>query len=89
MTYRKAHWDKIYTEKSPLEVSWYQKEPVLSLRLIQNTKIDKNLPIIDIGGGTSILVDRLIDEGYTNIGILDISANALSFAKKRLDEKAM
>ena len=85
---RKAHWDEVYSNKSPLEVSWYQKEPALSLQLINNTGISTDAAIIDIGGGASILVDRLYDRGYKHLAVLDISGNALTYAKKRLASAA-
>jgi len=88
MTDRKDHWEKVYQNKSPLEVSWYQKRPTLSLELIAHTGVDKGSPIIDIGGGASTLVDALLEEGYTNISVLDISSNALSHAKERLGARA-
>ena len=85
---RKAHWDEVYSNKSPLEVSWYQKEPALSLQLIDNTGISTDAAIIDIGGGASILVDRLYEHGYRHLAVLDISGNALAYAKKRLASAA-
>jgi len=88
MTERKTHWEKVYANNSPLRVSWYQKEPVLSLQLIRNTQIALDAAIIDVGGGASILVDRLCDAMYTNIGVLDVSARALAHAKERLADKA-
>lgn len=84
MTDRKAHWENVYTSKSPLTVSWYQQEPVLSLELIQNTGLDKAAPILDVGGGASNLVDRLLSEGFSNLAVLDISASALAHARNRL-----
>lgn len=85
---RKAHWENVYGSKSPLEVSWHQKEPSLSLRLIRNTQLGLDAPIIDVGGGASTLVGKLCTGGYTNIGVLDISARALAHAKLRLADKA-
>lgn len=85
---RKTHWEKVYNKNSPLEVSWYQKEPLLSLRLIHNSGIALDAPIIDVGGGASLLVDYLCEEGYTNIHVLDIATMALAHAKERLAEKA-
>jgi hypothetical protein len=64
METRKVHWEKIYSEKSPLEVSWYQAESELSLRLIRNSGVAKKEPLIDVGGGASVLVDRLLAEQY-------------------------
>ncbi len=84
---RKTHWENVYANSSPLNVSWYQKEPALSLRLIRDTQIALDAAIIDVGGGASILVDRLCDAAYTNIGVLDLSARALAHAKERLADK--
>jgi ubiquinone/menaquinone biosynthesis C-methylase UbiE len=85
---RKAHWEKVYQDKSPLDVSWYQKEPALSLDLIRRTQLAGNEAIIDVGGGASVLVDHLYKEGFTNLAVLDISDNALASAKKRLGKSA-
>lgn len=85
---RKTHWDNVYQDKSSLDVSWYQKEPLLSLALIRSTQLAKDEPIIDVGGGASVLVDYLCREGFTNLAVLDISAKALSCAKERLGDLA-
>jgi len=85
---RKKHWGDVYQKKSPSEVSWYQKEPKLSLELIRCTNVASNEAIIDVGGGTSVLVDHLGKEGYTNLTVLDISENAITSAKKRLGDSA-
>jgi trans-aconitate methyltransferase len=85
---RKTHWEKVYDSNSPREVSWYQNEPTLSMRLIDHTQIANDAPIIDVGGGTSKLVDNLLDADYSNISVLDISDSALQHARKRLADKA-
>lgn len=85
---RKAHWQNIYKEKNPLEVSWYQKEPTLSLELIHDTGVSSDAPIIDIGGGASVLVDFLFKAGFGDLTVLDISAYSLATAKDRLGENA-
>ena len=81
------HWNKIYTEKTPLEVSWFQNEPSISLQLIAATGIAKNTAIIDVGGGASRLVDHLLEAGYENVAILDISASAIEHAQSRLGKE--
>lgn len=81
---RKQHWENVYADKSPLEVSWYQKQPEISLHLIQNASADNNAAIIDVGGGASTLVDHLQANGYKNIAVLDISEAALKHAQQRL-----
>ncbi len=88
MSERKQHWDQIYSSKSPREVSWFQQEPVVSLRLIQDSVPDRTQPILDVGGGPSLLVDRLLERSYTQLSVLDISANALDQAKQRLGQRA-
>jgi len=70
----KAHWEQVYRDKSPLDVSWYQAEPPLSLQLIDNARLAKDAAIIDVGGGASLLVDGLHARGYRNLAVLDISA---------------
>jgi hypothetical protein len=42
----------------------------------------------DVGGGDSHLVDALLEKGFTNIWVLDISDQALERAKIRLGWKA-
>jgi SAM-dependent methyltransferase len=85
---RKEHWQNIYLDKGSTNVSWYQKEPSLSLELIGDTGIHLDDAIIDVGGGTSLLVDRLLDLGYTSLAVLDISAVALDHAKARLAKRS-
>ena len=85
---RKKHWGDVYQDKTPSELSWYQKEPKLSLELIRSTNAASNDAIIDIGAGTSVLVDYLKKEHYTNLTVLDISENAIAIAKKRLGKSA-
>ena len=85
---RKKHWGDVYQDKTPSELSWYQKEPKLSLELIRSTNAASNDAIIDVGAGTSVLVDYLKKEHYTNLTVLDISENAIAIAKKRLGKSA-
>ncbi len=84
----KNHWDTVYATKHPNQVSWTQEIPKTSLDFIHSFGLKKTAKIIDIGGGDSKFVDYLLDEGYENITVLDISANALDKAKQRLGKKA-
>jgi ubiquinone/menaquinone biosynthesis C-methylase UbiE len=85
---RKNHWENIYETKELNTVSWYQPIPQTSLDLISEANLPKNAKIIDIGGGDSFLVDHLLDLGYSDLTVLDISAKSIARAKKRLGEKA-
>lgn len=84
----REYWENVYATKQPEEVSWTQDVPETSLLLIQSVNPPKNAGIIDIGGGDSKLVDYLLKNGYDNITVLDISANALNRAKQRLGDEA-
>ncbi len=84
----KNHWETVYETKSPDQVSWTQEVPTTSLDFIRSFGLPKTAKIIDVGGGDSKLVDFLVNEGFENVTVLDISANALDKAKKRLGEKA-
>jgi len=86
---RKQHWNIVYATKKPNEVSWTQEVPTTSLNFIHSYNLPKTASIIDVGGGDSKLVDYLLDEGYENITVLDISEKALERAKARLGEKAV
>lgn len=85
---RKQHWDKIYLSKQSTEVSWYQPTPETSLSFISALNIPPSAKIIDIGGGDSLLVDHLLQLGYRDITVLDISEVAIHRAKQRLGDRA-
>ena len=85
---KRNHWETVYETKNPDQVSWTQEVPKTSLDFIASFGLKKNSKIIDIGGGDSKLVDYLLNEGFENITVLDISAKALEKAKNRLGDKA-
>lgn len=87
-TDRKAHWQDVYATKSETSVSWYQAEPRLSLELIRGVAPARGCRILDVGGGASVLVDRLLELDVGEIAVLDISEIALGRAKARLGERA-
>ena len=84
----KKHWEHVYFSKEAHQVSWTQDTPRTSLAFIKAFNLDKSAKIIDVGGGDSKLVDHLLDEGFENIYVLDISGKALEKAQKRLGERA-
>jgi 2-polyprenyl-3-methyl-5-hydroxy-6-metoxy-1,4-benzoquinol methylase len=87
-TNKKEHWENVYNTKQLSEVSWYQPTPQISLDFIKEANLQKDAAIIDVGGGDSLLADHLLNLGYTNISVLDISQASLDRAKVRLGEKA-
>ncbi|KRR25631.1 SAM-dependent methyltransferase [Bradyrhizobium lablabi] len=84
-TSRKAHWDNVYTTKGENEVSWFQQSAAPSLDLIVQAGATDESAIIDIGGGASRLVDSLVEQGFEDVTVLDLSAAALTVARGRLE----
>lgn len=87
-TDRQAHWQSVYTSKSEQEVSWFQARPAISLEFIADAKVRPDAAIIDIGGGASRLVDALLDDGYSNLTVLDLSEAALASSRNRIGPRA-
>ena len=85
---KKVHWENVFATKKETEVSWYQQKPETSIQFFVENNIPKDAKIIDIGGGDSYLIDSLLDLGYTNLFLLDISANAIERIKNRLGVKS-
>lgn len=85
---KKSHWEKVYTTKSHTEVSWFAEHIQSSLGLIGKSGADKSSAIIDVGGGASTLADDLLEDGYHDLTVIDISGAALKIAKDRLKERA-
>jgi SAM-dependent methyltransferase len=85
---KQNHWETIYREKSPSEVSWYRPHLEHSLRFIEESGVGKAAEIIDVGGGASTLVDDLLGRGYRNLTVLDLSAAAIAQDRERLGARA-
>ena len=85
---RQVHWDNVFASKNLEERTWYEPTPGISLDLLKQLSLPKDAAIIDIGGGDSLLVDHLLDLGYRNVSVLDISTKALEKAQARLQERA-
>jgi SAM-dependent methyltransferase len=84
----RLHWEKVYREKNPTEVSWFQADARISRELIELASPDRSAAIFDVGGGASTLVDGLLAGGYTHVTVLDVSGAALEIARKRLGTAA-
>jgi SAM-dependent methyltransferase len=83
-----AHWDSIYATKGETDVSWFQEAPTPSLELLDLVGAQPSSAIIDIGGGESRLGGCLLDRGFENLTVLDLSAKALAETRARLGDKA-
>lgn len=85
---RRTHWDGVYSARDVESLSWHQDEPRLSLELIRAAAGSEGGRIIDVGGGASLLVDRLLERPFERIAVLDLSEVALGKVKARLGELA-
>ena len=79
-----AHWDEVYRSTPTERLSWFTERPSLSLELIRAVAPNFDSRILDVGGGDSLLVDRLVNDGYGRVTVLDISARAIERARNRL-----
>ncbi len=85
---QKKHWETIYQTKDVHSVSWFQPEARESLDLITRFAADRAAPIIDVGGGASVLVDDLLAAGYSDVTVLDVSQTALEISRRRIGDAA-
>lgn len=88
MSNSKEHWENVFATKKETDVSWFQEYPKTSIDFIELFNLPLHANIIDIGGGDSYFIDALIEKGFQNIYLLDISLNAIERTKKRLGDKA-
>ena len=84
----KTHWEHIHASKDPEVQSWYEPTPTRSMSLIRGTGVSPEAPLIDVGAGTSTLVDILTNSGYSDVTVLDIALAAITKARERLGAKA-
>ncbi len=88
MTTREHHWQTVYETKTPNAVSWYQADPALSLALIDDLHLAPDAAIVDVGAGASVLADRLLDRGFTDLTLVDVADAALAHTRDRLGARA-
>jgi hypothetical protein len=81
---RAAHWDDAYRALGVESVSWFEPEPTMSLALLDALGIQTDDAVLDVGGGASTLVDHLVDRGFGDVTVLDVSVVALEEGQARL-----
>ena len=82
-----GHWEQVYETRSTDEVSWFQAEPSVSRRLVE-AAVGTNGSVVDVGAGASRLVDLLLDDGFSDLTVLDVSARALAVVRQRLGPRS-
>jgi SAM-dependent methyltransferase len=85
---RKGHWNEVYSKRDPEDLTWFQSRPGVSLRLLGQAGLTHDSRIIDVGGGTSLFASFLLQEGFQNLSVLDVSDRALAIAKDQLGDRA-
>jgi SAM-dependent methyltransferase len=81
------HWEGVYATRPSAELGWFESEPSTSLRLVESVASGTATAVIDVGGGASLLVDRLLDLGYTDLTVLDVSQHVLDEVRDRLGDR--
>lgn len=87
MSSNEEHWTAIYLRHRANQLSWFQAKPTCSLGLIESAGLARSDPILDVGGGTSLLVDHLLDRGYRDVTVLDLAVPALDAVRARLSPR--
>lgn len=84
----KSHWESIYTQAAINQLGWYEENPAPSLQLINQCKLDTQASILQVGAGATTLVDKLLEQGYTNLIANDLSQTALQRLQERLGSES-
>jgi 2-polyprenyl-3-methyl-5-hydroxy-6-metoxy-1,4-benzoquinol methylase len=73
----REHWDAAYASSGSKSVSWYQPVPTVSLELIDALGVLPDSAVLDVGGGGSSLAVELVERGFRDVTVVDVSAIAL------------
>jgi hypothetical protein len=82
-----AHWDAAYLSGENTQ-SWYENYPGMSIRMLESAEVTLADSVIDVGGGASPLAEALLDRGFQDLTVLDISASGLQVARARLGHRS-
>lgn len=85
---RAGRWDAAYDRGGVESVSWYQAVPAVSLELMERLEVPPTASVIDVGGGGSPLAHELMQRGFSDVTVLDISGSALDASRERIGEDA-
>lgn len=82
-----ARWDAAYAQGDDTR-SWFEAHPGMSLRMLGSAGVSAADALIDVGGGASPLAGALLDRGFDDVTVLDISAAGMQYARDRLGSRA-
>ncbi|MGD9529369.1 MAG: trans-aconitate 2-methyltransferase [Dehalococcoidia bacterium] len=81
---RADHWEDVYSRRDERSVSWFQQVPTRTLDIFDELRVDPSRSVADVGAGASRLVDELVQRGFGDLTIVDVSASALAKARARV-----
>ena len=84
---RRGHWDRRY-EAGAERVSWFERAPRASLEMIALTGAGPGASVLDVGGGAAPLAGALLEGGFADVTVLDVSEEALRAARDALGPRA-
>ena len=74
------YWERFYIENNNLvEAILVERKNIIKTFIIDN--FEKNVKILDLGGGTGVMSSELIQSGF-NVDMIDISKNMIEQAKQ-------
>ena len=78
-----SHWNTAYN-KEDQKLGWFEENPAQTMQLIESCKLETDAKILNVGVGTTTLIEALLDKGYTNLIANDLSPVALKKLKDRI-----
>ena len=81
----KSHWDKAYN-KEDNQLGWFEEKPSQTMQLVEACQLKKDATILNVGAGTTNLIEALLDAGYTKLIANDLSEIALQKLQSRIKE---
>lgn len=77
-----SHWDEVYAGRPGDSFAWWEPQPSTLPVVLAWT--EPSMSLIDVGGGTSRLVERLLERGYRDLSVVDLSGEALESHRRAL-----
>jgi len=78
------HWNNAYGKTPISSLGWYEESPAPSLQLIGDCNLPNDALLFNAGVGASTLIECLLNDGFSNIIVNDISSSALIELKNSL-----
>ena len=78
------HWNNAYQKNPTEKLGWYEEKSTKTIELIKETNLPNTARILNVGVGSSTIIDDLLAKGYTNLIANDLSEKSLENLKNRL-----